>query len=129
MKRIDLTKVRTDAGAPDPRMTNDEWQTYFRALKMLVEQKKIRRIEDATLQYSDKRHNEELASAYHGDTIWQCYCQFINGILGFIRSGEEDYCYYIYQISDLLKYEHDRLRTEWIPSLQCFRVWLAPIEN
>ena len=129
MKRIDLTKVRVDAGAPDPNMTNDEWQTYFRALKMLVEQKRLRRIEDATLLYSDKKYSENLGDAYYGDTIWQCYCQFINGILSFIRAGEEDYCFYIYQISELLKYEHDRLQTEWLPEPKCFRVWLTPIEN
>jgi len=61
--------------------------------------------------------------AYHGMTQYQCYCKFINDILSVIREGEVDYCYYIYQIIELLKYEPN-LKASWLSEFRCFKVWL-----
>ena len=124
MDRIDLKKVRPDTRTPDPKMTKEEWQTYFRALRMMVTPIQSRKMFEVKLRMHGKDAYDDLSTEYHGDTIWQCYCKFINGVLHYIRLGEVDYCYFIYQIAELLKYEHDRLRTEWLPSLGCFRVWL-----
>lgn len=60
---------------------------------------------------------------YHGMTQYQCYCKFINDVLSVIRAGEVDYCYYIYQIIELLKYEPN-LKTSWLSEFRCFKVWL-----
>ena len=52
------------------------------------------------------------------------YADFIGYMLEYIRNGGKDYCFYIYQIIDLLKYEKDRLCARWIPDDECFLVWL-----
>lgn len=65
-----------------------------------------------------------LFNTYHGKTQYQCYCSFINSILSNLRSGGVDYCFYIYQISELLKYEHDRLQADWLQDEKCFELRL-----
>lgn len=69
-------------------------------------------------------------STYYGETQYSNYCSFINSILRTIRGSggkppQHDYCFFIYQITDLLRFEHDRLRTRWIPEYECFEVWLS----
>ena len=51
------------------------------------------------------------------------YEQFINDILDTIRHGETDYCYYIFQIRDLLMYE-PRLKAKWLQDDDCFDISL-----
>lgn len=62
-------------------------------------------------------------SEYHGKTQYQSYCDFINDILKNIRSGGLDYCYYIYQIADLLRYEPN-LKSKWEPD-GYFLIWIS----
>lgn len=66
----------------------------------------------------------DMSYTYHGETMYQRYCDFINGILSTIRAGESDYCFYTYQIAELLRFENIRLRSEWMPRHGCFRVWI-----
>ena len=66
--------------------------------------------------------NEETQGTYHGCTNWQQYCSYINDILSIIRSGQVDYCYYIYQILDLLKFHYDDLKTRYCDGY--WEVWL-----
>lgn len=68
-------------------------------------------------------------SEYSGETSYVYYCQFINNVLHTIRGtpnepARKDYCYFIYQIADLLRFEHDRLCVAWKPETECFEVWL-----
>ena len=65
-----------------------------------------------------------FVGTYHGKTQYQCYCDFINDVLNSIRRGKPDYCYYIYQIAELLKYEHDRLQAVWLEEERCFKLSL-----
>lgn len=51
------------------------------------------------------------------------YCQFINGILQTIRSGDIDYCFYLYQIKDILRHEPNII-CEFIPNGQYFIICL-----
>lgn len=60
---------------------------------------------------------------YHGQTQYQCYCKFINDVLRCVRKHQVDYCYFIYQIKELLKYEPD-LQAKYLEELNCFKVWL-----
>lgn len=62
--------------------------------------------------------------SYHGDTQYQYYCRYINDILWSIRHGKVDYCYYIYQIAELLRFEHDRLQAVYLEQEHCFRLSL-----
>ena len=101
---------------PPKDYTNQQWQSDFEILKQFVtpaQENEMRIIRDTSLYGS-----------YHGKTQYQNYCSFINNILKNIRSGEVDYCFYIYQIADLLKYEQERLEVQWLQSERCFRVSL-----
>ena len=53
------------------------------------------------------------------------YATFVSGVLETIRAGGTDYCFFIYQIEDLLKFEKERLQTSWLPNDKCFKVWLS----
>ena len=51
---------------------------------------------------------------YFGKSEYQSHCDFINSILSNIRKGESDYCYYIYQIAELLQFEQENLEAIWL---------------
>lgn len=123
MNVINLDMVDLSALSQPAEMTDDQWQQYFNNMKSLVSpsnEKRLKVGKSFTLGY----RRLESQSTYSGDTQWQRYCQFINGILKAIRNGEEDYCFYIYQVADLLRFEHDRLCAQWQPEDKCFRIWL-----
>lgn len=101
---------------PPKEYTNQQWQSDFEIIKQTVipaQESKMRVIRDAPSYGS-----------YHGKTQYQNYCSFINNVLNNIRCKEVDYCFYIYQIMDLLKYEKERLEVKWLQSERCFRVSL-----
>ena len=66
--------------------------------------------------------NEETMGEYYGCTSWQSYCAYINDILSNIRAGQVDYCYYIYQILDLVKFHYNNLMTRYRDGY--WEVWL-----
>ena len=76
------------------------------------------------MQYSKETGywNEETMGTYHGTTNWQEYCSFINDMLRNIRAGQVDYCYFIYQIMDLLKFHYNDLKTKYCDGY--WEVWL-----
>lgn len=111
----DLVNEKT--GKPPKEYSDLQWQQDFKRIKDKVQpshSKKMRVIPEPT----------NFTGTYHGKTQYQYYCDFINDILSNIRSGGTDYCFYIYQISELLKYEHDRLQAEWLPEERCFKLCL-----
>lgn len=123
MKLEELQTISLTAKKPDKDMTDKEWQEYFGIMKTLTHQVKEKRMSCRTSPilingYSDNQFT------YQGDTQWTKYKEFINSILFAIRYGECDYCFYIYHIAELLRYEHDNLRTKWLPDDNCFQVWL-----
>ena len=103
-------------------MTSDQWGECFNEIKKHIKQIKHRTI----TSYNDV--NTFFGSLYNShissDDTFERYSQFINGILKTIRAGREDYCFYVYQIADLLQFEHEHLIAEWIPRWGCFRVRL-----
>ncbi len=105
------------------KMTDEEWQEYFSELRDKTKPCSERRMK-TTYSIWVNGCQDITYFAYCGDTEWQYYCKFINSVLRVIRSGECDYCYHIYQISDLLRFEHDRLKAVWLPEQQCFEVSL-----
>lgn len=123
MKIEELKEVSLTAKRPDKDMTDEKWQEYFGIMKTLTHQGNEKRMNSRTSPilingYSDGQFT------YQNDTQWTKYKEFINSILSAIRQGECDYCFYIYQIAELLRYEHDELRTKWLPDENCFQVWL-----
>lgn len=112
----DLREVNLNKRRPIDFTSDDMWQDYFSQMKLLVQpsaKKKMDTIREAT---SD-------LNCYHGQTNEAYYRVYINSILKNIRSGKEDFCYFVYQIADLLKYEPD-LHTEFIPDGEYFVVSL-----
>lgn len=123
MRNFDLNNVDPMAGRPTCEMTRTQWISYFKQLRKMVDPCKSRFMvyvgdhEGVTDLYGIQR-------TYYGDTAWHNYCKFINDVLRTIRSGKSDYCFYVYQIADLLRFENSQLRCAWEPEYECFRVWL-----
>lgn len=120
MTQEQLNSVNPRAGRPRLEWTNEKWQEYFEILKCVVASypQDIKKLTCAT-------HKIVGGEEYKGDTCYQQYCSYINSTLTSIRLGTEDYCYYIYQITELLKF-HKNLKTEYVNDHlnPYFRIWL-----
>lgn len=114
---------RIGNGRPDASLTDKEWQNEF-ALRKLYITPYSKHVTKFGGKYSQGRKswNSEFDGEYKGVTNWQQYCSYINSVLSAIRSGEHDYCYYKYQIMDLLKFHYDTLRTRYCDGY--WEVWL-----
>lgn len=119
----DLERVDLSAGQPPKDMTDEQWQTYFSQMTSMVKPSAEKRMNSSAKMTVNGR-DIGSQSGYSGDTNWYYYCQTINTILAAIRKKKHDYCYNIHQITYLLKFEHDRLQTKWLPDSGCFEVWL-----
>lgn len=105
--------ITEKTGRPSNDYTNTQWQEDFARIKasvLPVDSKRMKTVYDGQI----------FSSTYHGKTQYQYYCCFINDILENIRHGNTDYCFAVYQIADLLKYEHDRLQAKWSKRYHCF---------
>lgn len=120
----ELKLISNTNGRPTSSMTDEKWQKEFNLRKMFVTpcDKNIKRLGGKFSKESSK-WNEETMGTYYGQTNWQEYCSYINDILRNIQAGQVDYCYFIYQIVDLLKFHHDTLRTKYCDGY--WEVWLA----
>ena len=89
--------VNEKTGKPPKEYSDSQWQHDFQFIKDKIKPSRFKRM---------KIIPESVSSyySYHGKTQYQCYCTFINDILDNIRNGGIDYCFFIYQISELLKY-------------------------
>lgn len=115
--------ISNSDGRPISSMTNEKWQKEFKLRKLFVTpySKDIKKLKYCCSKEYIK-HNKETQGKYHGYTTHQTYCMYINSVLKNIRVGKVDYCYYIYQILDLLKFHHDDLRTRYCNGY--WTVWL-----
>lgn len=115
--------VSNGDGRPSYNLTDEKWQKEFSVRKMFITpySKNITKLKGKNLVESGK-WNEETQGTYHGRTNWQEYCAYINDVLKNIRSGQTDYCYFIYQIMELAKFHFDDLRTKYKDGY--WEVWL-----
>lgn len=116
-------------GKPDADMTNEQWQEYFSIMKQMIHQGKAKRMKTCAAEITVNGYSIDVQSNYCGETSYAHYCQFINGVLRTIRGSSSeppshDYCFCIYQIADLLRFEHDKLNAIWRQKDKCFEVWL-----
>jgi hypothetical protein len=123
LEELQLLKA-TDKGLPDG-VTNEEWQELFEVLKCLVPPSGKSKME----QPKSYCYINGSKVSFQEETQWSRYCAFINSVLNTIRQGEQDYCYYIYQIKELLKYEHDNLAVTYLPEDECFCVYLINLSQ
>lgn len=110
-------------GRPLPSLTNEKWQNELAIRKLFIQphsNTKKRFGEKFSKNY--EKNIENQYDTYLGVTNYQQYCHFINDILKNIRSGQVDYCYYIYQIIDLLKFHYNDLQTRYCDGY--WEVWL-----
>ena len=110
-------------GRPSSNLTDKKWQKEFNIRKLFITpyNKNITKLKGQYVKES-RKWNEEKQGAYQGKTNWQEYCSYINDVLGNIRSGQTDYCYYIYQIMELAKFHFDTLKTKYCNGY--WEVWL-----
>ena len=114
---------RMGNGRPESGLTDREWQEELSIRKLYITPY-TKHITKLGGKYSQgpNRWNSDTDGEYHGATNWQQYCTYINSVLSAIRKGEHDYCYYKYQIIDLLCFHYDTLRTKYCDGY--WEVWL-----
>lgn len=110
-------------GRPSSSLTDDRWQTEFEIRKLFITPHNGR-VKKLGEKYSRESGiwNEEAQGRYYGCTNWQSYCAYINDVLDNIRSGQIDYCYYIFQILELAGFHYDTLKTRYCDGY--WEVWL-----
>ena len=121
----EMKLISNTNGRPTSTLTNEKWQKEFNVRKLFVNpySKKVKRLGQLNKNSHETGYwNEETMGTYHGATNWQEYCAYINDVLRNIRAGQIDYLYYIYQITDLLKFHYDDLRTRYCDGY--WEVWL-----
>lgn len=118
-----LSRADIRTGRPCLHWNDQKWQEFFFLLKLHIPQAdpavRLMPLPDIALRPGEN---------YQGCTNYQYYCKYINGILSAIRSGQADYCYYIYQIADLCRFEPD-LKTRFCGGRTLspyIKVWLEP---
>lgn len=111
------------SAAPSINMTDAQWQEKFSLMKQMVRPSADHQITNSHSQ-EPFYWNEDLQDSYDGITNWQSYSLFINDSLRQLRRGEICYAWFTYQIRDLLRFEHDRLRTRYTPQDRMWVLWL-----
>lgn len=119
LKINDIKPLRKNLRKPSPDLTDKEWQSEFEIIKLYTTPYKCRNRMGG--RYSRESGKEYFDKEYDGISNYQSYCSFINSILKVIRNGEIDYCFFKYQICDLLKF-HPNLKTKYRDGY--FEVWL-----
>lgn len=116
----EMKLVSNTEGRPPASLTDRKWQQEFHIRKMFITPypAKVRKLGGKFSRESGAWNNTK----YYGQTNWQEYCAYINDVLRNIRKGGIDYCYYIFQITDLLKFHHHDLRTKYCDGY--WEVWL-----
>lgn len=115
--------ISNTTGRPISSLTNELWQKEFNIRKLFITPypKTIKKM-GGKFSKEYGKWNEDTRGTYYGTTNYQEYCSYINDVLCNIRSGQIDYCYFMYQILDLLKFHFDDLRTKYCDGY--WKVWL-----
>ena len=119
----EMRLISNTNGTPSSSMTDEKWQKEIEIRKHFITPHP-HNVTELKGKYSKEsgKWNEESKGTYYGCTNWQSYYSYINDVLRNIRSGNIDFCYYIYQILDLLKFHYDDLRTKYCDGY--WQVWL-----
>ena len=123
MELHEFKQVDLNAGCPPESMEDSQWQEYFGAMRLLVVPYGEKKMKTNGVEFIENGISVNGRKSVR-ESQWYYYCQFINSILSSIRKGQTDFCFNIYHITELLKFERDRLRTRWIRENRCFEVWL-----
>lgn len=110
------------SGRPGDSLTDKKWQQEFAVHRLHISPhgKKMKKMGGRYSRLSAKPDGGECL--YCGETNWSRYCSFINSVLDSIRKGERDYCFFKYQIYDILRFHWADLRTRYVDGY--WEVWL-----
>ena len=102
-------------------LTGQLWDTLFLEMKSMTVPSNNKILKS----YECEVCSGIVSNEYHGETSWQRYKQYINDVLRTIRNKETDYCYYAYQVQELLRFEPN-LKSRFVndDGLQYWEVWL-----
>lgn len=117
----EMKLVSNTNGRPCSSLTDEKWQKEFKLRKLFVTPTNKKKM-GGKFSKESGTWNEETSGIYCGATNYQEYCGYINDVLRTIRSGQRDYCYFIYQITDLLRFHFNDLRTKYCDGY--WEVWL-----
>lgn len=121
MQIYEIRNININTGRPSPTLTDKLWQDEFQIMRIYIEPTKTKSKKMGG-KFSKGSYSINEMFQYQGATDWQRYCQYINDVLRNIKNGEVDYCYYKYQIRDLLCFYYDELRTRFCDGY--WQVWL-----
>lgn len=121
---LEIHNTKTIVGRPSSTLTNIQWQEElkFRKLYITPYDKPLSRISGKYSRGFSDKLDQNGNTVYTGITNWQVYCSYINDVLKNIRKGQVDYCYFAYQVLDLLKFHFDELCTKYRDGY--WEVWL-----
>lgn len=118
----EMKDINLSAGRPPYNFTDEKWQNQLRLMRIMIPMS-----HEYKMRCSNRRYQVNGVSnpdeKYDGETDYQRYVQYINSVLTAVRKKETEYCYFIYQISDLLKFE-PMLKARYMPEAECFAVSL-----
>lgn len=101
----ELRVVSSSTGRPSDSMTDEKWQLEFKIRKHFIEPYNFK---------SKRLYRINCPITWDKNiTNWQNYCWYINDVLKNIEAGGHDYCYYLYQVIELLKFYPDNLKTKY----------------
>lgn len=123
-EELRLNKIISSSdGRPSPTLTDEKWQEEFAVRKLFITpyDKSVKKL-GRHYSIESGTWNEKTRGLYYGPTNWQEICAHINDILRNIRSGQVDYCYFIYNVMELAKFHFDDLRTKYCNGY--WKVWL-----
>lgn len=106
-------------GKPNQYLSDLEWQYLFSKMREQVIEQPERQMPGREPHYQYR-----LCETPADYTSYSIYAELMNQTLETIRSSEHSYCFYLYQIEDLLRFERARLMTEYLPEFECWEVWL-----
>lgn len=88
-------------------MTNSCFQQYLKIMKLLNEKSLYNKLQLKIPLHLLNKYYICLSENCNNETNYTYYKKFINDVLNNIREGNIDYCFYIGQIKELLRFEPD----------------------
>lgn len=114
------------SGRPSDSLSDELWQIRFEKIRNMMKTSSFEnKLTDSTIPISVIRFRSKLHKK-ENSSEWAKYKSFLNNVLTTIRKGGHDYCFFVYQITDLLCFENTALKSKYHTDIQCFEVWLDP---
>lgn len=96
-------------GKPNDNLTSEEWNAKF----TILQHYHVRTRSGSIVEYlNNDGYNEEPYEIFLRSTV-------IN-----LLNGDKDYCYFLYNIIDLLKIFGALLKSKYDENEKCFEVWI-----